>query len=153
MSEPSQRRHDEVDELFGEGGGAVRPRYGLIIGLLVVGVLLGVFGMACTPAAGALFVLLALYVADKEVARVESGYLPVGEQRRARRIRNLVVAGVVALVGLFALQLVLLSAGVYDNPWEGVLQRLVAVKEAVYPAPSPPPDPVPPAPPAPAPAP
>ena len=42
----------DVDELFGEGGGAPTPRTSLALALLVAGLVLAVVGMVCSAAPG-----------------------------------------------------------------------------------------------------
>jgi hypothetical protein len=139
--DPGSQPGSELDELFGEGVGAVRPRSGLVFALVAVGMALAVVGMACTPALGGIFVLLGLMVADKETARVESGYLPMAERPTVRRIRALAVAAVVAVVAMFAVQLVMLSFGLYNEPWLAVVEQLSTWRQEAYPPPPDAPDP------------
>jgi hypothetical protein len=108
---------EEVDELFGQGEGAPAPRTSLALGLLVAGLVLAVAGMVCSAAPGGVLVLLAWLVIEKERDRVESGYLPPTAAPQVRAVRTLTYAGVVTVIGLFAVQGVLLCTSFYDTLW------------------------------------
>jgi hypothetical protein len=150
VGEPRRGRSGELDELFGEGDGAARPRHGLVLALLGGGLGLALVGMVCTPAVGGVLVLLGLYVAEKESARVDSGYLPVSERAGVRRLRGLAIGAVALVVALFGVQIVLMGFGVYNDLWMGTIGELAEWREEVFPRPDPP-DPGAPAPGAPAP--
>ena len=107
----------DVDELFGEGEGAPAPRTSLALFLLVTGLVLAVVGMVCSAAPGGVIVLLAWLVIEKERDRVESGFLPPTVAPQVQTVRSLTYAGVVTVIGLFALQGVLMCTGLYDALW------------------------------------
>lgn len=104
----------DVDELFGEGSGRPRPRSALISTLLVVGLFLTVLGMACINAPGGILVLLAWMFVEKDVERLESGYLPEADRAEVERLRAVTHAGLLLVVALFFLQALLLCFGFYD---------------------------------------
>lgn len=122
-----------VDELFGEGAGRARPRTALIASLLISGLLLTVVGMACIAAPGGILVLLAWMHVEKDVERVESGYLPAEDRPTVELSRRLTYAGLLVVVVLFAVQGVLLCNGVYDVVldevylplWQGFVRSLL----------------------------
>lgn len=103
----------DLGELFG-GAGRPRPRTGLVAGLLLVGVVSTVLGMACIAAPGGILVLLAWVVVEKDHDRIESGYLPDADRTVVERSRNLTHAGLLLVVLLFFLQAMLLCFGGYD---------------------------------------
>ena len=104
----------DLGELFG-GAGRPRPRTGLVAGLLLVGIVTTVLGMACIAAPGGILVLLAWLVVEKDHDRVESGYLPDADRTVVERSRNLTHAGLLLVVSLFFLQAMLLCFGGYDT--------------------------------------
>jgi len=108
---------ESLDELFGEGSGQPVPRTRLAIVLLVTGTVLALLGMACTAAPGGIVVLVAWVVIEKELDRVESGYLPTEFKPRLIALQRLIYAAVVLVVVLFTLQLFLLCNGTYDAFW------------------------------------
>lgn len=116
----------DVDELFGGGTGQPTPRTRLVIGLLVAGVLLAILGMVCSAAPGGLMVLVAWMVVEKELDRVETGYLPPEVLPELRGAQRLVWVGVGLVIALFVAQALLFCSGFYTNLWEGALQSLVA---------------------------
>lgn len=116
---------NNVDELFGEGAGAPKPRTVLIVSLLVGGLLLSFLGLACcTTAPGGAIVLVAWAVVEKEMSRVESGYLPEEFRRYVGRLRLFTWASVLVVIGLFVTQLILLAVGAYDELWFAALEMM-----------------------------
>ena len=116
---------DEVDELFGTEGGQPKPRRRLILILLVTGLLLATLGMVCTAAPGGLLVLGAWVVVEKEMDRVESGYLPTDVRGDVRRLHQVTLAGVLTVLVLFMVQAWLLYEGFYEALWGWAIQSLV----------------------------
>jgi hypothetical protein len=116
---------ERVDELFGSAGTEARPRTALIVSLTVGGFLLTVGGLACSVIPGALLVLAAWIVVQRELDRVESGFLPVTERSSLLALRAIVwiAVGLVAL--LTVLQLAGLWTGVYSVFWGGLVQAWV----------------------------
>jgi hypothetical protein len=108
---------ESLDELFGEGSGQPVPRTRLAITLLVTGLILGLLGMACTAAPGGILVLIAWVVLEKELDRVESGYLPTEFKPRLLALQRATYAAVVLVVLLFVVQLFLLCNGTYEVFW------------------------------------
>ncbi len=124
----------ELDELFGEGLGQPRPRKRLVWILLVSGLFIALAGMACSAVPGGVVVLLAWLVVDKELDRVDSGYLPATERPGLESLRWMVYAGVLLVVFLFVTQGLLFCGGFYDPLWETALGWFV---ELVAPVSSP----------------
>jgi hypothetical protein len=122
---------EEVDELFGGGEGTPAPRFGLAMALLGGGLILTVFGMACTAAPGGLVVLMGWFVADKEMRRVESGYLPADVEPRVQMLQRLANVDLALVLVLFALQVVLLCTGFYDQLWLYMVQLVVPVLQGL----------------------
>lgn len=114
-----------VDELFGEGEGAPAPRTGLILSLLVSGLLTALIGMLCTTAPGGLLVLLAWLLVEKEMDRIDSGYLPSDARPHVQRLRTFTYAGVLVVIGLFVAQGFLLCGHAYDGLWLSMLGWLL----------------------------
>ncbi|MCB9683326.1 MAG: hypothetical protein H6733_17810 [Alphaproteobacteria bacterium] len=112
---------DDIDELFGSAG-APQPRTRLVVGLLLGGLAMAVLGMACSAVPGGLVVLGASAVADRELDRVESGYLPPTARAPLRRLKQATFLGMVVVGALFVVQLTLLSMGVYDVLWGDALR-------------------------------
>ncbi|MBT3223909.1 MAG: hypothetical protein HN348_32985 [Proteobacteria bacterium] len=106
---------EELDELFGEGTGTPKPRTGWAIFLLACGLILAFFGLACTSAPGGLIVLWAWSVIDKEVDRVESGYLPVDTLPQIRALQRLSQIALGLVIILFIIQVILLCMGFYEH--------------------------------------
>lgn len=122
---------DRVDELFGGGGRAARPRSVLVACLLVSGLLGTVAGLACSTVPGGLVVLAAWLVVEKEMDRVDSGFLPADTRGGLAVLRSLVRIGVVVAVVLIALQLVLMSLGVYEPYWFAGLAWALGLEPAL----------------------
>jgi hypothetical protein len=117
---------DEIEELFGTEGGQPQPRRGLVLGLLSTGLVLAILGMGCSAAPGGALVLAAWVVAEKEVDRVESGYLPWDLRAEVRRLYQLTLSGVVAVLLLFVVQGWLLYIGFYDTLWGELVAAVLA---------------------------
>jgi hypothetical protein len=134
---------DQVDELFGEGGGVPTPRLGLVWGLLLTGLAVAGAGIVCTAAPGGILVLLAWFVVEREADRVESGYLPADAGPSIARLRRVVLAAVLSVVALFAVQAWLLArTDFYDRQWSWVITTVAELAPRL-PPPEPPPDPTP----------
>lgn len=116
---------DALDELFGEGGGAPTPRVRQVVGLLVGGLVAAVVGMLCTAAPGGILVLLSWVVVEKELDRVDSGYLAAEYRPRLQALQRVVYAGVLGVLVLFVVQLYLLCNGTYELLW-GMFLALLA---------------------------
>ena len=114
----------ELDELFGEGAGQPEPRVTLVWVLLVSGLIFTLLGLACTSAPGGLLVLGAWVVIEKEVDRVDSGYLPLSDRPRLVRLQNGVKAGLILVIIAFVLQGALFCNGFYEVLWASMLQWL-----------------------------
>jgi hypothetical protein len=120
----------EVDELFGEGGGAPKPRHALAVVLLAAGLLLAVVGLPCSTAPGGALVLLAWLVVEKDIDRLESGYLPADTGRGLSVLRAIVRLGVVAVIVLTAIQGVLVCGLFYPEGWGELLFWLMGIEVA-----------------------
>lgn len=114
----------DLDELFGDGVGAPKPRGVLVALLLVSGLVLAILGMVCTAAPGGVLVLFAWMVAEKEMDRVDSGYLPSEVRPGVQRMRNATYLGVGIVIVLFLLQGYLFCSNQYDPFWENALRLL-----------------------------
>ncbi len=109
---------EELDELFGQAGtGQPEARTPLVIFLLVFGLLTALGGLACTSAPGGIMVLLAWVLIEREVDRIDSGYLPLDEKPRLLRIQLGVQIGLVFIILLFVVQAFLYCNGFYDILW------------------------------------
>lgn len=111
----------QVDELFGEGQGAPKPRTGLVRALLASGLVLALFGLACSSAPGGALVLAAWLVVDTEMRRVENGYLPADTRAEVQRLHHQTYAALVAVLAVFAVQSALLCGGFYESFWTWVV--------------------------------
>jgi len=121
MSDNEGTRRD-VDELFGEGEGAPSPRVAAVTGLLGGGLVVALVGMACTAVPGGVMVLFAWMLAEKEMDRIESGYLPSDARGVVRLLRTATFVGVLIVVGLFVVQGWLFCSGFYDALWMQMLE-------------------------------
>jgi hypothetical protein len=126
---------EAVDELFGEEGSAAGPRVRTILALLGTGLVLSLLGMACTAVPGGLVVLVAWSMVEKDLDRVDSGYLALEHRPTLSAVRRAVYAGLVLVVLLFLAQTVLLCTGVYYDLWSAGVEMLrpVALPEGVGP--------------------
>lgn len=113
---------ENVEELFGEGGRASKPRTGRVVAVLATGLLLTLLGMACTAVPGGLVTLVAWYLIEKEVDRVDSGFLPLEYRPRLVTLRAVVWASLFLVVVLFLVQTVLLFNGVYYALWSAAIE-------------------------------
>jgi hypothetical protein len=134
---------DEVDELFGDHGGQPEPRTMLILSLLTSGLLLTLFGLACSAAPGGLVVLAGWVAVEKEMGRVESGYLPADTRPQVRSLQIAAQVAVTLVLLLFVLQTVLLSMGVYEALLVQVLETLLSWTDTSVVVPPPTPTPAP----------
>ena len=114
----------DVDELFGGSGSAAKPRVGRIIAVLVTGMTLTVLGMACTAVPGGLVTLVAWALAEKELGRVDSGYLPVEARPGLVTLRTIILLCLIAVLVLFIIQGALLCTGVYFQMWSAAVESL-----------------------------
>ena len=123
---------DEVDELFGEGEGAPKPRTALVLTLLSTGVLLSVLGLLCVSAPGGVLVLFAWMVVEKELDRVDSGYLAQEERSQVVWLRTLTLVGLIAVIGIFVVQgMLLCTTNVYDAWLAWVVEYLTGTAIAL----------------------
>jgi hypothetical protein len=100
-------------------------------------------------------VLLAWMLAEKEVDRVDSGYLPADARPVVNLLQTACYVGVLLVVALFVAQAYLFCSGFYDDLWSSMLSWWVGDVPIAAPNPNNPlilPT-IPPPPPAPAPAP
>lgn len=117
---------EELEELFGDAGGQPVPRSRLVGTLLGSGLLLATLGMACSAAPGGLMVLAAWMVVEKEMDRVESGYLPADSHSEVRRLQQMTLVALAIVVVLFFVQTILFSLGVYEGLWTRLVELLVS---------------------------
>ena len=122
----------DVEELF-EGGRAARPRFALALAILGIGVVTTLLGMACTAVPGGLITLAGYFVVQKEIDRVDSGYLAVEHRPALLRLRLLAWFCLGTVIALFIVQGVLLCSGVYTALWAGALESLRPFVEAPAP--------------------
>lgn len=111
----------ELDELFGEREDAPRARTGRVWGLLAVGLVLAGLGLLCSSAPGGILVLVAWMLVEKEMDRVENGYLPADQRPVVVRARAAAVAGLALSVAIFVLQGLLFCNGWYEVFWPSAL--------------------------------
>jgi hypothetical protein len=128
---------NDVNELFGEGEGAPEPRTALVWSLLVIGLLLSGLGMVCTPVPGAILVLLAWYLVEKELDRVSSGYLSREAVRPVTRARMAAFVSVLFVIVLFLVQGFLLGADFYDSWWSQLIAWWLQLAPPAPPMPDP----------------
>lgn len=114
----------DVDELFGEGGSGARPRTRLIALVLGSGLLLALLGMTCTAVPGGLITLVAWALVEKELDRVDSGYLALDYRPGLVTLRAFVWASLLLVMGLFIIQGVLLCTGWYTSFWSSMIESL-----------------------------
>lgn len=119
----------EVDELF-EGGRAARPRYALALTVLGTGILLTVVGLACSAVPGGLITLAGYFVVQKEIDRVDSGYLAIEHRPALLRLRLLAWSCLGLVIAAFIVQGVLLCTGFYVDLWAGALELLRPLVES-----------------------
>ena len=113
----------DVDELF-EGGRAAEPRVKWVLGVLVTGLLLTLLGMACTAVPGGLVTLAGWNALQKEIDRVDSGYLPIEHRPLLQKLQVLAWASLGIVVACFIVQGVLLCTGFYTSLWGMALEAL-----------------------------
>ena len=99
----------ELEELFGEDGGQPKTRTTLGWTLLIIGGLSSLFGLFCTVVPGAGLILIAWLIAETDIDRLESGYLPEVLRADLRRLQLSTHAGVIAAIVLLAVQALVLS--------------------------------------------
>lgn len=115
----------ELDELFGEGDDRARPQRTRILALVTGGLFLELVGLMCTSVPGGLLVLMAWTVVEKDLDRIESGYLAPEHRLEVIRLQRLVLACIFLTIALFALQGVLVCTGVYSEQiWPWLIQSM-----------------------------
>lgn len=113
----------KTDDLFGNEDAPV-PRVRRIAALLVLGLLTAILGLACSSIPGGVLILLAWLSVDKELDRVESGYLPEADRARLNRWKVAVMASLWIVLGLVTLQALLLCMTDVYKVW--MLENLEA---------------------------
>ncbi|TVQ91865.1 MAG: hypothetical protein EA397_08155 [Deltaproteobacteria bacterium] len=113
----------DVEELF-EGGRAAEPRVKWVLGVLISGLVLTLLGMACTAVPGGLVTLAGWNALQKEIDRVDSGYLPIEHRPMLQRLQILAWASLGIVVACFIAQGVLLCLGFYTTLWGLALEAL-----------------------------
>jgi hypothetical protein len=118
-----------LEELFDPGDatssrGAPSPRGALVRALVAVGSLLATTGLAWSSVPGGAVILGAWYVAERDLARIHAGYLPIDAEPDALDARRYAVVGVLGLLVLLAIQAWLLSSGFYHVFWLSIADRL-----------------------------
>lgn len=134
---PRTPESKDVQELFGDGVGAPEPRTALIWALLLIGAMLAALGMACSPAPGAVLILLAWYLAENERDRVSSGYLPTDAMGVISVARTASFIAVVFVILLFIIQGFLLGSDSYDQWWSQIIATWLHLGPAAPPPPAP----------------
>ncbi len=119
---PTSTSTTRVDELFGEGGATPRARFGLIVALLLSGLVATILGLACSTVPGGLLLLAAWVVVEKDLMRVEAGFLPVRQASTLQLLRGLTMVLVVLATISFVVQTWLMQAGFYTELWGGLLE-------------------------------
>lgn len=113
---------EEVDELFGSGAGAPRPRSSLVFTLVFGGIAVSILGLACTSLPGVIMVLVAWSVAETERDRLDSGYLPRDSAARVRSLRVAAWAGVIWGLAILVIQgYLLFRTPLYEGLWGAFL--------------------------------
>jgi hypothetical protein len=113
---------EEVDELFGSGAGAPKPRSSLVFTLVFGGIAISILGLACTSLPGVLMVLAAWAVAETERDRLESGYLPRDSAARVKSLRVAAWAGVIWGLAILVIQgYFLFRTPLYEGLWGAFL--------------------------------
>lgn len=113
----------KTDGLFGNDD-APTPRVRLIFALLALGMLVAVLGLACSSIPGGVLVLLAWLSVDKELDRIDSGYLPESDRTRMNRWKRAVMISLWVVLGLVTLQAFLLCMTDVYEVW--LLENLEA---------------------------
>ena len=113
----------KADGLFGNEDIPV-PRVRLIFLLLALGLLLAILGLACSSIPGGVLILLAWLSVDKELDRIDSGYLPESERTRMKRWKTAVMISLWVVLGLVTLQALLLCMTDVYEVW--LLENLEA---------------------------
>ncbi|MFK7931237.1 MAG: hypothetical protein AB8H79_23845 [Myxococcota bacterium] len=126
----------QVGELFGERGTAAKPRVARIIVVLISGMLLTFVGMVCSAVPGGLVTLVAWALVERELGRVDSGYLPIESRPSLAALRLTVLLCLVVVLLLFIVQGVLLCNGVYFQLWTAFIELFRPMVD-VAPAPTP----------------
>jgi len=112
----------KVDELFGEEGQTVRANIRGIVTTLACGVILALMGLVCSSVPGGLIVLWAWSMTEKEIDRVESGYLPEDALPKLRILKGFVWASLIVILIIFVGQTILLFSGFYVAFWGDIVQ-------------------------------
>ena len=116
----------KVDELFGEDDTHVRPNIRTISILLTSGIVIALCGLLCTSVPGGLMVLWAWSMTEKEIDRVESGYLPEDVLPKLRVLKGVVWTALIAILFLFVVQTFLLISGFYIVLWSEIVQSFAS---------------------------
>jgi hypothetical protein len=126
---------DKVDELFGKGGEVANPRVGLAYGLLAAGVALALIGSLCTSIPGGVLVLVSWLVVQRDLDRIESGYLPADHGTNVRNAQIACALGIFLVIGLEVFQMMLYGGAFQDLLMWFLAQFAWLIPEAPPPAP------------------
>lgn len=108
---------NEVDELFSDPSAGVKPRVGIVFVLVVAGLAISLFGFPCSAVPGGIVVLLGWFFAEREYARLQSGFFASDLRPTIVTTRSVAIIGVVAVSLVFVAQLLLTWAGAYEVWW------------------------------------
>jgi hypothetical protein len=100
----------------------------------VGGLALAAVGLPCSTAPGGALVLLSWLVVEKDIDRLESGYLPADSGRGLSILRIVVRIGVLIVIALTAVQAVLVCGLFYPDGWGRFLFWMMGI-EAIEPPP------------------
>jgi hypothetical protein len=115
----------DVDQLFGRGDDAPKPRTATIAAMVFGGLLVAVVGLGCTVIPGLGLVAWGWNVAEVDWARATSGYYASESQRRAWWGRLVAILALLAAFGLLFVQLWLVWAGFYHVLWGGIVAQII----------------------------
>jgi len=114
-----------LEGLFGAASEAPRAADRRTRALVLLGVALAAFGIVASSVPGVLVTLAAWWSAERDLDRVESGWLPTSARPRVDAARTYALTGLGLAAALMMAQAWILAQGVYGPLWLDWLSRIV----------------------------
>jgi len=117
LRKTAMRMSRQVDDLFNAEDDAIRPPVARIYTVLGLGIVLSLFGLACSAVPGGFLVVVSWMMAENAQDKVDSGYFTQDHKPSVDRMVALTTLSTLFVLGLFFFQGYLHYMGFYEELW------------------------------------